>query len=85
MVKRLRKRQGIGGPSQIASDPDRPTFDPATHESRTDRKIHELLADKLSELTEWEHNFLLQMYGNVPITPRQHKMIGRLHKRYCKK
>jgi len=75
--------EGSGGASCITSDPDAPSYDPATHKTTTDSRIADLLAaNMVAKLTEWERNFLIGIYGSARLSRNQHIRVGRLHKQY---
>ena len=83
MVQHLNKSkhgEGIGGPIEETRDPDSPSFDPATHESQTDRKIRDLLTLPPGTLTKWEREFITQIYGEVPLPRRAHVKVAKLHR-----
>ncbi len=80
MATRLPRSQhgeGVGGPVTETDDPNNPSFDPATH-NKTDDKIRYLL-DK--QLTQWEREFLMQVYGQVPLSRKQHIRIAKIYGR----
>jgi hypothetical protein len=85
MVERLPKSkhgEGVGGPVQECVDPDSPSFDPATHETSTDKKIRMLLSeDIIGKLTAWERSFLLDVYGVAPLNRKRHITVWKIWKR----
>ena len=62
--------QGIGGPVQVTDDPNAPTFDPATRQSR-DTRIAAMIENPV--FSDWERNFLAGIYGVERMTARQRK------------
>jgi len=74
--------QGIGGPVQITKDPDNPSFDVASHESDTDRRIREILKHHQENLTAWELDLLTNCYGKAPLTEKQHIGIWKIEQSY---
>ena len=88
MADRLRKSkrgEGVGGPVEVTSDPNSPSFDPATHNTSTDKKIRELLDDEIiGKLSEWERQFLLDVYAADRPTRRVHITVWKIHKKHIK-
>ncbi len=85
MAKKLKSLygEGIGSKVQITDDPNEPTFDSATHVTDTDKTIGDLLReDTIQLLTVWEREFLMNLYGQAPLTRRQHIGIWRIKKKY---
>ena len=83
MVKKLEPGERIGGPTQITTDPDSPSFDPATHEGGTDKKIRFLLEDHtIHLLSPWERNFLMEVYGKVPLSKKQHITVAKIYQKH---
>lgn len=84
MAKHLPKSkhgEGVGGPVQETDDPNNPSFDPATHETATDRKIRYLVASYMDAMSDWEKQFVMSIYGQVPLTRNQHIRVGHIYDR----
>ena len=84
MVKELKSKhgEGIGGKIEECSNPDDPTFDPATNENQTQRYIRELFQPGMVEkLNSWERNVLSELYGGERLTRKQHIMVSRIYYR----
>jgi hypothetical protein len=86
MVDRLRKSkrgEGVGGTVGVTSDPNSPSFDPATHDTSTDKKIRELLGDEIiGKLSEWERQFLMDSYGADRLSRKVHITVWKIHKKH---
>jgi len=75
--------EGIGGTVSVVEDPNAPSFDPSTHRSGTDEKIKFLLADHtIHLLDEWERQFLIDVYGKVPLTKKQHLRVSSIYRKH---
>jgi hypothetical protein len=86
MVKRLKGSQygeGIGSTVSIIEDPNDPSFDAATHKTSTDDKIRVLLEDRtIHLLSDWERQFLMDIYGKVPLSQKQHIKVARIYRKH---
>lgn len=86
MVKRLKGSkfgEGVGGATSVTGDPNKPSFDAASHKTSTDEKIRLLLDEHTSHLmNDWERNFVMEMYGKAPMTQKQHMKVARIYKKY---
>jgi len=88
MAKKLKSErgEGIGGPVQVTSDPNEPTYDPATTEDKTDQKIRALCVPAIYDLlSPWERNFLTECYGQRPLRKNQHVTVWKIYKKYIDK
>ncbi len=75
--------EGIGGPVTVVEDPNDPSFDPSTHKTGTDDKIKFLLADHtIHLLNDWERQFLMDVYGKVPLTRKQHLRVSSIYRKH---
>jgi hypothetical protein len=78
--------EGTGGPVQVTSDPNNPTYDTAMAEDKTDQKIRSLCEPAIYDLlSSWEKNFLTECYGSRPLRKAQHVTVWKLYKRYIEK
>ena len=85
MVKRMKSEfgEGIGGPVSSTDDPNNPSFDPSQHKSETDKKIRFLLEPHtIDRLTECVKDFLLNVYGQVPLSKKQHMRVWKIYKKH---
>lgn len=74
--------EGVGGRVQVTDDPNNPTFDPASRETGTDKKIRAMLEPAVAvKLSAWELEFLTTVYGAERLTPKQHIRVAKLHKK----
>lgn len=74
--------EGVGGRVQVTDDPNAPTFDPASRDTGTDKKIRAMLEPgNASKLTSWEVEFLTTAYGSERLTRKQHIRVGVLYKK----
>ena len=75
--------EGIGGPASVVEDPNDPSFDPSTHKTGTDTKIRVLLDfHTIHLLTDWERQFLMDVYGKVPLTKKQHIRVWSIYQKH---
>lgn len=84
-MKRFKSQfgEGIGGPVSAVEDPNDPSFDPATHQTATDKKIRYLCEEHtLSRLTEWERTFVMSVYGESRLSRKQHITVSKIHKKH---
>ena len=86
MVKRLgvsEYGEGIGDTVSTVEDPNNPSFDAATHKTSTDEKIRFLLEDHtIHLLNDWEQQFLMDVYGKVPLSQKQHIKVARIYRKH---
>jgi hypothetical protein len=74
---------GIGGKVQNTSNPNAPTFDPAEVEGKAERYIRAMLADAhIGKLDAFEKRFLMDVYGQYPLTRKQHITLWKIVKKY---
>jgi hypothetical protein len=74
-----KKQVGLGGPAQYVEDPNKPSCDPAEHDTR-DRKIADLLTRGIG--TEWEKGFLVSIYGQIGLTRKQAITASKILRKY---
>src|SRR4029079_13928051 len=87
MVQRMKSEfgGGIGGPVSSTDDPDKPSFDPATHRTDTDKRIRYLLEPHtINLLTDWEQDFLLKVYGLTPRSKKQHIIVSKIFQKHTR-
>jgi hypothetical protein len=77
VVQSRKLAKGIGGPCQITSNPNAPTFDPCG--MKRNDKISAAIEDE--RLTDWEKSFLMDVYGQGKLTKKQNITISRILKR----
>ncbi len=85
MVKALKSEygEGTGGPCQVTDDPNRPTFDAAEKRDSTDAKIEFLVSPHtIEELSDWERQFVMDVYGQRPLTRKQHMKVASIYKKH---
>lgn len=87
-MKELQKSQygeGTGGTSSVTDDPDKPSFDPALHVTGTDKKIEYLLCPHtISLLSDWERDFLLDVYGKSPLSRKAHIKVSTIFRKHTR-
>ena len=77
-----KKHHAIGGPSGLMKHNGKfATFDAAEHTSDTDTAITKLFEQYEKDLTEWERNYLSDVYGRSPLTRKQHIKVFKIRKR----
>jgi hypothetical protein len=75
--------EGIGGPIQQVEDPNNPSFDPATRTTSTEKRIQYLLEPHtIHLLSDWERNFLMEVYGQAPLSRKVHLKVASIFKKH---
>lgn len=80
--RKSRFGEGTGATSQICSDPNNPSFDPATHRTTTTDRLAWLINSAWDQLNSWEQGFCSSVYGMVPMSRKQHRCVARLYRKY---
>ena len=74
--------EGIGGPVRSVVDPNNPSYDPATCMDDTQKKIIWLCERAITKMTPWEKNFVMEIYGQSPLSRKQHITVWKIFKQY---
>ena len=84
MVARLEKSkfgEGTGGACNVVGDSNAPSFDAASHVTKTDDKIRVLLSESfIARLSDWEKDFVMNCYGVAPLSRNQHIRVSKIYK-----
>ena len=85
---RHKRDNTIGGSMQLmrkgTNGPAFDTYDSAEHLKGTQALIVDVMKI-YDSLTEWEKNFICDVYGQEPLSRRQHITIYKIHKKYLDK
>ena len=74
--------EGVGGTVQTVANANNPSFDPASRETSTEKRIRALLAESVkSQLAGWEIGFLIRVYGGERLSRKAHITVGKIYAR----
>ncbi len=73
--------EGTGVPMGLCTDPNKPSFDPASIETSGQKKLAWLISNSWEKLTPWEQKFLTSCYGVIPMSRKQNIIISKLHRK----
>lgn len=74
--------EGAGVPMSACSDPNNPSYDPATCHDKSTEMLAWLCEYKWDAMTPWERRFVTEVYGLSPKSRRQHIQIWKIHRKY---
>ena len=74
--------EGTGTAMTVCADANQPSYDPATCSDATHQKLVELCdGENWVKLTPWEQKFVSDVYGQSPLTRKQHITVFKIHKK----
>jgi hypothetical protein len=74
--------EGTGTAMQQCSDPNKPSYDPATNQDQTTKKLIWLCENAWDKMTAWEKKFCLDVYGKSPISRKRHITVWKIHRKF---
>ena len=74
--------EGTGTAMSSCTNPNKPSFDPASHLDKTTEKLNWLCTNAWDRMTKWEQDFCKRVYGQSPLTRKVHIRVSVLHKIY---
>ena len=65
----------------MVGDANAPSFDAASHATKTDDKIRVLLSEAfIDRLSDWEKSCVMNCYGVAPLSKKQHIRVAKIYK-----
>lgn len=74
--------EGTGVPMGACDDPNNPSYDPATCYNASVKKMIALCENAWENMTKWERDFVMDVYGKSPLTRKQHITISKIYAKY---